>query len=245
MQNYKVKSRYFINENFVNNLNIKIVESNYHHLKNVLRASIGDYFTIFNKECGEYICQIVEISKNYINAKIIEKTAQYKQPNIKTTIAFAPLKQDANAFVLEKATELGANDFINIITQKTVNKPQDIEKNWFKCKLASEQCKRLDVPSILQQETLVNFLNKNTKPILWLNEKLLGSTITQWSKNEKLPPSEIILLFGPEGGFSLDEFEILKADKLVHPIFLNTNILRAETAIVASLVSLYTAFGLM
>lgn len=51
----------------------------------------------------------------------------------------------------------------------------------------------------------------------------------------KLAKKLLALLIGPEGGFSEAETDFIKNLKCVHPVSLGSRILRAETALIATL----------
>jgi 16S rRNA (uracil1498-N3)-methyltransferase len=55
------------------------------------------------------------------------------------------------------------------------------------------------------------------------------------SRREFVKEKEIIVLIGPEGGFSKSEFEKMRALKNVYSLSLGSRILRADTAIISAL----------
>ena len=157
---------------------------------------------------------------------------------------YAPLKKDANDFVIEKTTELGITSICNIITHRCVNKPILLEKMISKVISAVEQCGRLDVPYINAPLHLQNLLNDIDSPkynnylFIWLNENSTGISITDMkSKMHSNEYKNIAFIVGPEGGFTEQEQNLLLNNNKINAIHLNTNILKAETACIATLIS--------
>lgn len=66
-------------------------------------------------------------------------------------------------------------------------------------------------------------------------EKYAQTSLKSYLNNLKLTPNaKILVIIGPEGGFSEREFEILKNSK-IPMVSLGNLILRADTAVVAAL----------
>ena len=53
---------------------INLEKDQTHYLKNVMRCKINDKFIIFDNTTGEYLAEIVNIHKRFINIEILEKT---------------------------------------------------------------------------------------------------------------------------------------------------------------------------
>ncbi|HYD73091.1 MAG TPA: RsmE family RNA methyltransferase, partial [Candidatus Binatia bacterium] len=56
-------------------------------------------------------------------------------------------------------------------------------------------------------------------------------------------PSKLALLIGPEGGFTTEERHMLRSLPYVIPVSLGPRILRAETAVIAGLSVIQSAWG--
>ncbi len=236
----KIKSRFYINAyNLTEKRSLVLKDDIFHHLYNVLRCKVNDYISLFNEIDGEFLAQIISLNKK--EAEVILKHQIYKpkKKEINIHLAYAPLKKDANNYVLEKSCELGVTEITQVITQNTVNKPLDTDKIRQKLIFASQQCERLDVPIVNQPISLKKFLDTNkNKKIFWLYERESQYTLSEYlNKYSKEKFNDIIILIGPEGGFSETEVSILKTLDFITQVHINTNILRAETACVVSLVN--------
>ncbi|MCL2566630.1 MAG: 16S rRNA (uracil(1498)-N(3))-methyltransferase [Alphaproteobacteria bacterium] len=233
----KIKTRLFINAPLKENSSQKIGGASFHHLS-VLRIKMLDYISVFNAS-GEFLAQVSAMGKKELTVNVLQLIKAPALKNCHLHLAYAPLKKDANDFVLEKSVELGVHEITQVITAFTTNKPVDIEKSSQKLILSSQQCERLDVPVINHSLNLEKFLDKyKNQQIFWLYERSNGITMSQYLLNNKETHNkEIIFLVGPEGGFSSDEVNFLQSIDYVKQVHFNTNILRAETACLAALIN--------
>lgn len=220
---------------FAKNKNLELEQSDYHHIKNVMRMKKGDLIKVIYDEVI-YTCKLTNID----NIKFdIVKEDKKEDNDVYITISFSLIKEQKLNYLLQKATEIGANEFIPINTIRSVvkidNKKWPSKKErWNKiCKEASEQSFRVNIPKIndiknIKELTNLNYdlkilcsLNKNTKNI----KKVL-------QKHDKC--DKILLVFGPEGGFDPKEEEYLINNGFIS-VSLGDNVLRAETAVSTAL----------
>jgi 16S rRNA (uracil1498-N3)-methyltransferase len=103
---------------------------------------------------------------------------------------------------------------------------------------ACEQCGRNRLPHIATPRRLVDYLGEPTAIALRM-------VFDPEASGEVAPASmtgEVEVLIGPEGGFSAEELEAFKALSLSR-VALGPRILRTETAAIAALVWLQTAYS--
>lgn len=238
MASYKIKSRYHVNLQFNFSNTVQVPETVHHHLLKVIKAQINNNITLFNTN-GEWLYTITQISKTKIIAQKQQLIQSYIAPLVTLGLFYAPLKQESTSFLLEKTTELGISTLCNVITQHTVNKPLNPSKITAKIVNATQQCKRLDIPNVLPAVLLTNFIN-NHNNILWLNEDLTGENLANL---QIIPNQNYNIIIGPEGGFSPAEKQLLSNSPNVTKVYLKTNVLKAETAAVAAVVTLQNLIG--
>lgn len=221
---------------FAKNKNLELEDSDYHHIKNVMRMKKDDIIkVVFDNVI--YTCKLTSIS-NKSAFEIINKEEKDKK-DYSVDVAFSLIKEQKLNYLLQKTAELGAGMLIPINTKRSVvkiDKKKETSKidRWQKiCKEASEQSFRSNMPkinSILNLEDLIYMdydlkllcsLNKNTKNI----KKVI-------QKNNKCV--KILLVVGPEGGFDPKEEEYLLNNGFVS-VSLGNTVLRAETAPVVAL----------
>ena len=220
---------------FAKNKNLQLEESDYHHIKNVMRMKKGDMIKVVYDNIV-YDCKLTNV--NECKYEIMNKT-EFKENNCKVTIAFSLIKEQKLNYLLQKTTELGVNRIIPIETKRSVvkieNKKRSLKiERWKKIlKEASEQSFRNEIPKINDISNLKDLVNMN------YDLKLLCSLNKNTKNIKKVLPKfdncvKILLVVGPEGGFDLNEEEYLLSNGFVS-ISLGDTVLRAETAPVVAL----------
>ena len=131
---------------------------------------------------------------------------------------------------------MGINVIIPLITENTTVSPDIFKKKFPRfnkiIKSASEQSQRIFMPElkqIINFENLINDFNVNEVIISYEKSKI---PLKHFLQNFHL--NKVILVCGPEGGFSVQE-AILLAEKNYVLASLGKNILRTETAVVTAL----------
>ena len=96
---------------------------------------------------------------------------------------------------------------------------------------ASKQCERADIPKCFERTTLENLIKDFDKVIVFC-ERIATKTL----KDVKCPANgeKVLVIIGPEGGFSEREFDMFKKNKL-DMLTLGNLILKAETAVTVGL----------
>jgi 16S rRNA (uracil1498-N3)-methyltransferase len=136
--------------------------------------------------------------------------------------------------MIQKATELGVQKFIPIISERTAVKDINIDRIKKIIIESAEQSNRISVPEITVLGTLKNFISNFPKigSIIFCDINSEESNL----KNVlvRKDPGPICILIGPEGDFSENERKLIIGMRQSHSISLAKNILRAETAVVAA-----------
>ena len=203
-----------------------------HYLKDVMRLKAGDIFSVFNSQ-GEWKARVVNYEKQSAKIKILEKFRDKKnEQNI--WLAFTPIKQNPLNFMIQKATELGVQKFIPIISERTAVKDINIDRIKKIIIESAEQSNRISVPEISTLATLKNFISNFPQKgcLIFCDINCDKSNLRNILLKKYLGP--ICILIGPEGDFSENERTLILALKQSQPISLAKNILRAETAAVAA-----------
>lgn len=207
--------------------NLFINKEDIHHIKNVMRKKENDLIEIVYLNRA----YVAKLNKDYNTATIVKELNE-KNNTLNVKLLVPVLNEDKISFIIEKATELGVKEItlVNMTRSKfKINKEKEEKKylRWKRIvKEASEQCKRLDIPKI----------NKiiDIKDIIPSDVNILCSTDNKSVKNIKevlnnVKDNDIIqVVFGPEGGFTSEEEEILQEKNFFKTTF-GTRILRTET----------------
>ena len=169
-------------------------------------------------------------TENTVVGNIVEKLDVNNENINKTSVFVSILKPKRFNYLIQKASELGVNDIFPVISERTVtkfNSEKEKEKKikqwrWI-AKEAAEQSERNYIPRIHSIKTIDEI--KPGPSANYLADTKLRTTMT---KNIQTV-DETCCVFGPEGGFSSNEIEILH-EKGFSSISLGKRILRSETA---------------
>lgn len=237
--------KFFIKQNQIKNNQIKIIGNDINHIKNVLRAKVGEEIEICNSDLQEnYICKIKTIEKAKINLEIIEKISSISESNIKVTIFQGIPKVDKMELIIQKSVELGVYDITPVEMKRCVVKLQEKDKikkveRWQKIsEVAAKQSGRDYIPKVNNCIRLKEILNQRSEydEIILAYEKEKENTLKQEISqikqkfNSKLKAEElkIGIIIGPEGGIDEVEEKMLRENG-IRVITLGNRILRTET----------------
>uniref|UniRef100_A0A7V3ZZZ5 Ribosomal RNA small subunit methyltransferase E n=2 Tax=Thermus tengchongensis TaxID=1214928 RepID=A0A7V3ZZZ5_9DEIN len=203
------------------------------HLLEVLRAKVGDRFTVFDVD-REAVAEVVELGPP-VRYRILEERRPEREVGVEVVLYPALLKGDKLAEVVRAATELGATRIQPLVTRHSV--PKEMGEGKLKrlqaiAVEAAKQSGRLRVPEVLPPIPLNALPKVEQGMVAHLGARSLVREVLDLGKS-------LALAVGPEGGFAEEEVELLQ-EKGFTPVFLGRRILRAETAAIA-LLALCTA----
>lgn len=231
--------RFFISSEQIAGQLITVAGEDVRHIGAVLRMKTGDELLLCDGKGTEYSVKIVHIDRTEVKTEIVSKMRrEIAYPRV--TLGQGLPKSDKMDWIVQKATELGVATIAPLVTERTIVKVKDEEKRvsrWQKiCRESAMQSSRPDIPNVEAIRTFSDFLRTpNSEPGTLL--------LFPWEEGTKpikdvLRGSEgikhIIVLIGPEGGFSTAEAE-LAASRGFLAVSLGPNILRTETAAIAVL----------
>lgn len=199
------------------------------YLGNVMRLGVGAEALLFDGTNGEWVARIAEVGKKRMTL-IAERTGrpQEKVPDLE--LAFAPVKRTQTDWLVEKATELGIARLQPVVTQRTIVERVKLERLEHIAVEAAEQCNRTSLPVIAEPVSLAAFLKaRDGARHLYFADEDGGEPAASAFK-----PGPATILTGPEGGFTDEEREAIRAAPGVTAISLGPRILRAETAALAA-----------
>ena len=233
----KSKTRLFTEKQISQNLLIYIKEKQHHFLKNVLRIRLNDIINVFDGITGEWRSKVISISKDKTALKIEKKIREFEtQPDI--WLIFAPIKLFRLNIIIQKAVELGVSKFIPCKTEFSNFDKLNYKNLELNAIEAAQQCERLDVPKIekiinldmlikeLPDDRAIVFCDESDTNLPSIYDEL-RSNLNNYSKWS--------VIIGPEGGFSIEERELIKKQKNVLRVTLGSRILRSDTAAISSL----------
>ncbi|WP_340150784.1 16S rRNA (uracil(1498)-N(3))-methyltransferase [uncultured Sneathiella sp.] len=233
--------RLYVPSDLGKDLGVVLDKNQSHYVATVMRREEGDKIGLFNGRDGEWLGHLQEVHKNHCLVHVTEQLRpQIDEPDIE--LLFAPVKKAQTAMIIQKATELGVASLQPIQTSRTNSERLRADKLALQALEAAEQCERLNVPivhGLIKLEQALSTVYPE-RTLIFCNERLTGEnavkTLSGLEKTEKWG-----IITGPEGGFSDEEIDLISSRPNTYPISLGPRILRAETAVIASL-SLLQAF---
>ncbi len=225
--------------NRVNNLITINDNENYRHIARALRARVGENLLLIDETQLQYETKIVEINSHEIICEIEKSYPSKRDLDFDLYLAQSPLRSDAQLTIMEKATELGVRGVYPVVTDNCALNKSVLEKKlekWQKVMYeASKQCERAKVPACFDLTTLEEVLSKDFDKIMILAERSTEISFKEYLRANPIKKGEkVLVVIGPEGGFSQKEFDHFRAKKL-SLISLGNLILKAETAVIVAL----------
>ena len=231
---------------------LRITGPEAHHAKNVIRLKTGDAVVLADTRGHEYAARIRAMDRQGLELEVIEKREALKEPELNLELGLALLKSDHMDLVVQKATELGLKTLTPLVTARTEVRltPERAAKRLERWRRISgeslKQCRRAFPVNIRPLTGFPDFLAQAPPADLrlMLHESASGNPGAGWRDllNRRNGPRSVLLLVGPEGGFSPDEAEQAKTAGFM-PLVLGPRILRSETAAIAALAILGFEWG--
>lgn len=222
--------RYFVKEK--KDQSFLLDPNDSYHILTVMRMKIGDKIEVVFQE-QLYICEITQIENGQVEVVIIDTKSEQKQGKIEITIAQALVKEAKMDFILQKTTELGVDRIIPFEAVRSVvkidGKEEKKHQRWLRIvKEASEQSKRVRITTVLPIATIDKLCKEECELKILCTVNELSMNIKRVLQNHR-DYDRIIIVVGPEGGFTLEEEK-----KLIEAGYLSTSlgnlVLRTETA---------------
>lgn len=237
MVHSKTMSRFFVTQNQIGDENIIInKKQDVQHIKNVLRLTEGSKIDVSDSIMWEYKGEIINIDKDEVQVKILDKQHFSREPDTKITLFQSLPKQKKMDEIIQKSIELGVFEICPVFTSRSLIDEKTDMKNkverWNR--IAAEtvkQCQRGNVPSVCEPmnfDNLIKYLAAFDL-VLFPYENESDTSIKTCLRHLDTDPEKIAIIIGPEGGFSDDEAEQL-INHNAHSVSLGKTILRTETA---------------
>lgn len=227
---------YYVDKKNIFSTYVRITGTEAHHIMRVMRYKPGDMLFVADGDGNEYQTMIKQIDRKFIEAEIINQSRNARESTIKITLAQSIIKGNRMDFVIEKASGLGVYEIIPTITERTIasvsdKKSQRYQKLMLAAMKSSTQTRLPYLAKPIQFKKLLETVDDyNVTLLAWEDEKTnrLSNVISKNILNK------ILLIVGPEGGFTDNEIKIAKISGAKY-FSLGLRRLRAETAAIAAL----------
>ena len=235
--------RFFLNPDQIVEGAVTFPEDLSKQIRKVLRLDPKkDAVTVLDNSGWEYLVQLDGLTGNLVTGHIMGKQAGREEPFIRLSLAYSLARREKIELIVQKGTELGIARFFPYISSRSL--VQDLKTNRARqdrlesiSREASEQSLRAKLPIMVPvtsfKEMLKQAADHDLKLIAWE-----GTAIVKRICADTLQPlisadlKSLILLIGPEGGFSAEEVKLAEEYGFQQVSFGNS-ILRMETACIA------------
>jgi 16S rRNA (uracil1498-N3)-methyltransferase len=212
----------------------------------VLRLTPGDRIVLFNGDGGECVASLTSVEKKRAEARIETFSPREAELPYALTLAQALPEAAKMDWIIEKAVELGVTAIEPLAAQRCVvrlssERAERKLAHWQAIiAAAAEQCGRNRLPHLAEPSDFNSWVGRDN-----LHERILltpraGQSLSDWARHH--PPQSVVLMIGPEGGFSAQEEDLARA-RGVRMLSMGARVLRTETAGLAALAALNAVWG--
>jgi 16S rRNA (uracil1498-N3)-methyltransferase len=218
---------------------VEIVGEEQNHLVHVMRRGPGDGIRVVDGLGNAYDVTLTRIKKKIALGTITRHLSNHNEPDLTVHVAVGVLKNPSKFdFLVEKVTELGVKKIIPLATERSIPKQAKVGR-WQKLALAAmKQCGRSYLPKVEELKTLSNVLQGVHSYGCAVVCHETTKDARQISDVCRLNSEPILLLIGPEGGFSEEEFQLCREAGCVAASLGNRRLRTETAAIVAATLAL-------
>ena len=240
--------RLFVEHDLAAGRDVPLSPSQAHYVANVMRRGVGDIVSLFNGRDGEWTGRVRSAARGRCEVAVEELIGAHIGGS-DLWLLFAPVKRAAIDFIAAKATELGVSAVWPVMTRHTAVTRVNLDRLRANVIEAAEQCRRRDVPRVVEPASLLEILAgwESNRRILLCDETGEGQPVAEMlqglGNNESDGPGPWAVIVGPEGGFAETELDALGKLPFVYAATMGPRILRADTAALAALTCWQAVIG--
>jgi len=219
-----------------------------HHALTVLRLKTGDAVTLFNGDGDEYDGVIEVAAKRVVKLRIGGRRPAVRESRLEIVLGQALSSGERMDFTVQKAVELGVASIQPLAAARSVvrleaERAAKRVAHWQSVVIAAcEQCGRNRVPPVAPVAELDRWLAQPGAAEAAVLRVLLSPGAEARLRDLPVPAGAVVLLAGPEGGFTPEEEARARAGGFT-PVRLGPRVLRTETAAVAALAAMQALWG--
>lgn len=225
--------RFFVGKVHASGDETDIVGSDAHKIRDVLRLQSGDSIEVIDSAAHAFAATL-EIKRDRVRAQLVAPLQAVPSARIQVDVAQGLPKGQKLDFIVEKLTELGVASLLPFQSERAIVRDLStlkLERLRRLARTAAQQSGRLDVPrissSLIFDELLTHFSEYDRVLFAW--EVAQNQRLCDVLPDVLAGANRLLLVIGPEGGFSHSEAEAAAAAG-GHLISLGPRILRCETA---------------
>jgi 16S rRNA (uracil1498-N3)-methyltransferase len=215
------------------------------HLAKVRRVGVGECVELFDGRGSTHRAEVIAIGRDRVDLVVRETTFRDRSGACSLTLATAVPKGDRFDWLVEKATELGVDRLVPLVSERSTVDPRTAKLERLRRTIieASKQSRRdwlMEIEAPVSVAKVFNAFADSTRLIAHPGAPGIVSF------RPRLAGATAVLAIGPEGGFSDAEVE-LAGSKGWLKVGLGQTVLRIETAALAGCATYFAlaevAFG--
>lgn len=214
---------------------LTLPEGDSQHCVRVLRSCPGDMLAVVDGFGNEFVCRLLDANPRQAHVEIVEKHKENLPWSNRITVAVAPTKMmDRMEWMVEKLTEIGVDRIVPIVCEHSERKEIKRERLEKIAVSAMKQSLKATLPKISEIMKFKEFVreeseNSSLRFFGYCNKNFERKSLA----NTYVPMSNVTILIGPEGDFSLGEVNQL-VDVGFVPVTMGDCRLRTETAAIVA-----------
>lgn len=238
--------RFFLSGTVASGDDIELTGADAHKIVAVLRLRTGDRIELCDSTARVFSARL-DVREREVRARLDGPIADAPPPDaVRIVVAQGIPKGAKMDYVVEKLVELGVAEIVPLASERAVADASAAKRErWNRiARAAAQQCGRSEIPVIGAPASFAHLLERFAE---------FDRIIVPWELAERVPLRErlpdvvagvrsLLLVVGPEGGFSHDEVETARSAGAV-PVSLGARILRTETAALVLLSIVNYALG--
>lgn len=227
--------RFFVRPEAIEAGRVRFDADEARHLVRVLRLRPGALLEATDGAGRTLSVRLESLGPGVATGTIVSESGPTHESPCAITLGQAILKGERMAWLVQKATELGVVRIVPLVTERVVARPVPDRSDgrrarWERiAREAVKQCGRAWVPAVAAPRTLPEVLTEasghDATWLLWAG----GGAPLAAAAREAGAPRRMLLLVGPEGGFTGDEVALAERAG-ARVVGLGPRILRAESA---------------
>jgi 16S rRNA (uracil1498-N3)-methyltransferase len=206
------------------------------HVTQVLRMKVGEQLLLTNGRGIKATAEIINDHRKKCEVRILT-TETEEQLSPRVAIAISLIKNNSRfEWFLEKATEIGVNEIIPLVCERTEKEKfrhERLQQILISAMLQSQQCwlPILHQPTSFDEVVIQSFQTGQLKQEFNYQSKFIAHCLPEQKQqlSSFLTHHSSLILIGPEGDFSLKEINMALQHSF-QPVALGNTRLRTETA---------------
>ncbi len=212
------------------------------HLTKVLRLGVDALVNVFDGRGREFVARVASVRDQRVTLELLHAAEADPDPAVPVVLGVAVLKGQAMDTVVRDATMMGAAVIqpllsAHVAVKASVAGRSDQVERWRRIAVASaKQSRRATLPDVRPPAPLATLLEGETPGVVLMCVEPLAGRPTKSVRTliDTPRPSGVLLLVGPEGGWSGEEVDLAVSRGAI-AVTLGTMTLRADAVPLAAM----------